>query len=206
MSAGARLQARRLARWVRRAPGYPQISHALLTRVRSNELAVDVIGRLIGDSHALGGGLNPLATTRDLEAGSSTGLVGTWPVVAVVVEPMGPEVTGRLVAHLVELQRRLGGFRPLLILAGAETAAARAAGLPFEILPPGPAEGAPGYQEWRVVRARRLVSITDHYGTWLLLEAHGDRLRTEDLELLEVLPGYLEVQARRREDDLRRPL
>lgn len=205
MNPDARLRARRVARWVRQAPGYAPISAGVLDRVRSNELMVDVIGRLIGDTHALGASLNPLATTRDAEARKGLGHVGSWPVVAVVVGPVGPEATTRLVAQLVELQRRLGGFRPLLVLSEPETAAARAAGLPFEILPPHLGDGADD-TTWRAVRARRLVSITDHYSTWLLLEAQTDRLRPEDVELLEALPAYLELQTRRREDDLRRRL
>lgn len=205
MNPAARLRARRLARWMRRAPGYARFSAAGLDRVRSNELMVDVIGRLIGDTHALGASLNPLVTTRDAEARKGLGHLGSWPVVAVVVGPVGPGATTRLVEQLVELQRRLGGFRPLLVLSEPETAAARAAGLPFEILPPCPDDAADD-TAWRAVRARRLVSITDHYSTWLLIEAQADRLRPEDVELLEVLPAYLELQQRRREDYLRRRL
>lgn len=190
-------RARFVARWARRVPGYHRVSRAAIGRLRENDLAGDVLRRVVGDVGRLGMWRNPL-TTPDVGAAEDP---DRWPVLAVVVDDIGQSGTGRLVDEMVDLQRRLRCFRPLLVLSAPEVAAVRAAGLPYEILPPGLNDDSEVAAHCRATRARRLVSITDHYGTWQLVRAEGDHLSREDVDLLEALAGYLHTQWARRAAD-----
>ncbi len=200
MTSAARPPSRRmrdLARVARSSPGYRRVTDTLLPRIRGNETVVDLLTRLVGEGGRLGGPSHPLVTPKGVDAEGAD----RWPVVVVTLDdpdgsrpPRDDEVRAA-VAELGELQARLRCFRPVFLVTGDALTVVRQAGHAVELLPA--PEDLADEGERRRHRARRLVSMTDHYRAWLVLEvplSERPGLTPAQRELLEALPGYLADQ------------
>lgn len=197
------------ARRVRTAPGYRQVTDSLLPRIRGNETVVDLLTRLVGEGGRLGGASHPLVTAK----GVDTEGADRWPIVIVTVDdPDGadspdstggaadargprPEAVAAVVAEVAALQERLRCFRVVFLVREDAFPAVRGSGHVVEIVPP--VEGFADPDDWRRHRARRVVSMTDHYRAWLVMDvplSERSGLSPAQRELLEALPGYLTDQ------------
>ena len=109
-----------LARRVRTAPGYRQVTDSLLPRIRGNETVVDLLTRLVGEGGRLGGSSHPLVTAK----GVDTAGADRWPVVVITLDdpdgerPASPEEVAQVVAEVGRLQERLRCFRAVFLVAG----------------------------------------------------------------------------------------
>ena len=186
-----------LARRVRTAPGYRQVTDSLLPRIRGNETVVDLLTRLVGEGGRLGGSSHPLVTAK----GVDTAGADRWPVVVITLDdpdgerPASPEEVAQVVAEVGRLQERLRCFRAVFLVAGDALDVVRRAGHAVELLPD-PADIGDAAAVRRH-RARRVVAMTDHYRAWLVLDVPAARragLAPAQVELLEALPGYLADQ------------
>lgn len=192
-----------LARRVRTAPGYRQVTDSLLPRIRGNETVVDLLTRLVGEGGRLGGSSHPLMTAK----GVDTEGADRWPIVIVTVDDPdsatgaagspGPSPTAveAVVAEVAALQERLRCFRVVFLVREDAFPAVRGSGHVVEILPP--VEGFADSADWRRHRARRVVSMTDHYRAWLVMDvplSERSGLSPAQREVLEALPGYLTDQ------------
>ncbi len=186
------------ARRVRRAPGYRQVTDSLLPRIRGNETVVDLLTRLIGEGGRLGGASHPLITPKGVDCAGAD----RWPIVVVTLDdpdgtrpPTAAEVE-QVVAEVGELQQRLRCFRVVFLVAGDALALVRRSGHAVELLPPPEDQEDPAVARAR--RARRVVSMTDHYRAWLVLDvplSQRASLAPAEREVLEALPGYLADQS-----------
>lgn len=186
-----------LARVARNAPGYRQLTETLLPKIRGNETLVDLLTRLAGEGGRLGGTSHPLVTAK----GVDTAGADRWPIVVVTVDdpdddhvPSQEEVA-RVVAEVSELQARLRCFRAVFLVRGEVLSVVRRAGHAVELLPS--PEDLVDEAQYRTHRARRVVSMTDHYRAWLVLDipiSSRPRLAPSQRELLEALPAYLADQ------------
>lgn len=177
----------RIARAVRSTPGFRQVKESVLPRVQGSETAVDIATRVFGDLFRLGARV-PLRTASHLRQTEAQ----TWPVVVVTLDQVSEGEADRVVRQVQDLQDRLRCFRPVYVIDRAEIAAIRELGQPFELLAARTSfDDEPG---WVAHRSRRIISMTDHYGAWLVMDADDQGLAERDLLLLEALPAYLEDQ------------
>ena len=186
-----------LARRVRSAPGYRRVTDSVLPGIRGNETVVDLLTRLVGEGGRLGGSSHPLVTTADVDVAGAD----RWPIVIVTLDdpdgsrPATVEEVEAVVAEIGRLQVRLRCFRAVFLVTGDALAPVRRAGHAVELLPD-PADLG-DEQAVRRHRARRVVSMTDHYRAWLVLDvpvSQGAGLTRSQRELLEALPAYLADQ------------
>lgn len=192
-SPGARRRQQRLARWVRRAPGYDLLVMEVLPRVRRNAVLSDLAWRVFAPEHGAGHLDVPLHGGRHLTGRD----VRLLPVVGVVAVGLDAPAVVALLDRLAGLQRQHRSFRPLLIVDQPVFAEARAHGYVVEHVVPA-AFWDPVAGSWEDYLAARLASVTDHYQLWGVLHAQGDALSDRDQALLAALasrlPGGLDVQ------------
>ncbi|WP_370891879.1 hypothetical protein [Janibacter sp. GXQ6167] len=178
---------KRLARRVRSTPGFQRVKETVLPRVQGSETAVDIATRVFGDLFRLGARV-PLRTATHLRDPEAL----HWPVVVVTLDQVSAGDADRVVRDIQALQDRLRCFRPVFVIDRAEIGAIRELGQPFELL--AAKTTFPDEAAWVAHRSRRIISMTDHYGAWLVMDADDDGLAERDLLLLEALPAYLADQ------------
>lgn len=173
-------------------PGYRWALAEVLPRVRRNAVLGDLVWRVFAPRHGAGQVDVPLHGGRYLRGRDLHRL----PVVGFLATGLSPEEADRLVEEVAALQRRLAGFRPLLVLDQPAFGAARAHGYVLEVLTPREAF-AGSEQEWTAYVSRLLAGMVDHYQLWHLVRAEHGRLAPLDVALLEAvaqrLPPDLEV-------------
>ena len=200
MSGAAQPPSRRLrtvARLARTSPGYTRVSESILTAIRGNATVVDLLTRLAGDGGRLGGQSHPLKTARAVDGPGAD----RWPIVLVTLDDPDagtsptPEQVAAAIGELDDFQRRLRCFRLVFLVDGDHLAAVRRTGHAVEMLAP-PDDLDEGVS-LRAHRARRVLSMTDHYQAWLVVDIPLSRrtgLDPAQRDLLEALPAYLADQ------------
>lgn len=175
----ARRRQQAVARWARRTPGYRLALEEVLPRVRGSAVLNDLAWRVFAPRHGAG------EVDVPLHGGHVEGPgVSKLPVVGVVGLDLSVAQAERLVEEVAALQRRLGSFRPLLVLDQPVLAAARGHGYVVELVVPrgtwasgafvadaGEQAGEQGDLEssWSAYLGARLASLVDHYQLWHLL-------------------------------------
>ncbi|MBD5830640.1 hypothetical protein [Janibacter melonis] len=188
---------RSLSRAVSALPGYHRVADRVLPRVRSNETFVELVVRLIGQNERLGTPSTPMVAPKGVDGEGAD----RWPVVVVTLddpaadrEPSAEEVAA-VVAEVTALQERLRCFRAVFLVTPQGFTTVRASGHAVEVLPdPHDLEDPAAVRRHR---ARRVVSMTDHYRAWVVVDVPVTRRATiaaHERELLEALPGYLADQ------------
>ncbi len=176
-----------LARTVRSTPGFQKVRESVLPRLQGSEAAVDLATRVFGDLFRLGARV-PLRTASHLrEPGTQS-----WPIVVITLDQVSGGEADRVVRDIQGLQDRLRCFRPVFVIDRAEIGAIREFGQPFELL--AARTSFADEASWLAHRSRRIISMTDHYGAWLVMDADDHGLSERDLLLLEALPAYLADQ------------
>lgn len=171
-SPAARRRQQRLARWVRRTPGWHHVTDTVLPRVRSSPLLTDLATRVF--TPGVGAGQVPVVLAPDAHLRGSG--VGRLPVVGVLGLGLSTDQATRLVDHVAELQETSASFRPVLVLDRPVFAAARAHGYVLEHVVPRDAWSAGGWSaedhpeagSWEAYLGRRLGSVVDRYRLWHL--------------------------------------
>lgn len=188
---------RGLSRAVSAVPGYRRLADSVLPRVRGNETFVELVVRLVGQNERLGAPSSPMVTPKGVDSKGAD----RWPVVVVTLDdpdgeraPTEQEVSA-VVAEVSALQDRLRCFRAVFLVTQEGFAPVRSSGHAVEVLPP--AQDLGSASAARRHRARRVVSMTDHYRAWLVLDVPVSRraaLAEHEREVLEALPAYLADQ------------
>lgn len=171
-SAAARRRQQRLARWVRRTPGWHHVTDTVLPRVRTSPLLTDLATRVF--TPGVGAGQVPVVLQPDRHLTGSGVL--RLPVVGVLGLGLTTDQAERLVDVVARLQEQTAAFRPVLVLDRPVFAAARAHGYVLEHVVPQAAweaggwtaEEVPADGSWESYLARRLGSVTDRYRLWFL--------------------------------------
>lgn len=185
---------RGVARAVRRAPAHRKLTEAILPRLRGSATVVDLVSRLMGDAGRLGGASHPLRAGKDVDRAGAD----RWPIVIVALDdpdgahPPTAEQVQEAIEEVATLQRRLSCFRVVFLVAADHHDVARRSGHPVEILPA--VEDLDDVGAARSIRARRLVSMTDHYRAWMVFDiplSVRPGLTPSERDLLQALPAYL---------------
>lgn len=204
-SAAARRRQQRLARWVRRTPGWHHVTDTVLPRVRTSPLLTDLATRVF--TTGAGAGQVPVVLNPDRHLTGSG--VQRLPVVGVLGLGLTIDQAEQLVDLAARLQEQTAAFRPVLVLDRPVFAAARAHGYVLETVVPRAtwaeggwtAEERPADGSWESYLARRLGSVTDRYRLWFLARAVVGPAGT-DVALDPVDEAVLRHLAERFPDDL----
>lgn len=185
---------------VRGVPGLLTARAAAMRVVRSNATVLDALDRTRGEVPWVGGRPRPMHTDVAAAAAADPARpVQTWPIVLVIADHLAGEPLEVAVRAVHERQVRTRAFRPVFLLGGQPSTAAREHHYPFDLLSPAEEIGD-GYP---VYRARRVVSLVDHMGASLVVRAAepgraGDGVDAEGALLLDALAEHLDERDRYR--------
>lgn len=191
-------RANRAKEALRGVPGLREGRARVMRVVRSSSTLLDVLDRARGEVPWVGGRPRPMNTDPAAAARATESRpISTWPVVLVLADHLEGERLEEAVEAIRERQLTSHAFRPVFLLSGRPSPAARAHGYPFDLLAL-PDEIGDGYQAYR---ARRVVSLVDHLGVSLVVRAATpedapDGVDAEGALLLDALAEHLDERER----------
>lgn len=184
---------KRVVRVVRQRPALQRAVHTVTEAVRTRPVLVDALSRLAaleGEERILPLATPGAAAARRAELFPQDPAPERWPVVGVETHHLDPADEESALAALAGQQLENPWFRPVVLASEEASAAARAAGLPFDLVPAHAATPA--------VVGQRVADLVTGFGATLVLRATPTGLAPEHLEALT------QVATRRREARRRR--
>lgn len=185
--------ANRLKENVRGVPGLLAARAKVMRVVRGSATVLDVLDRARGEVPWVGGRPRPMHTDpATAELATAAHPVDVWPVVLVLADHLLGSELEEAVEAIRARQLRSRAFRPVFLLRGRPSTAARTHHYPFDLLSL-PDEIGDGYAAYR---ARRIVSLVDHLGVSFVVRAAdaenaGDGLDIHGALLLDALAEHL---------------